>query len=368
MASLFDYLTKYKNTSFAEEPITEIDRLILAELAYLSYEKLKIKSFIYLKNIANEIETLTIDIFEKKRHKTLFEEVINSKRFGMLEIGEVEAKTSDNVQFCAITFRVDSSYYIVFRGTDLSISGWREDLELGVYRKIPSYDYTLSYTIRLLDLYTGCFELIGHSKGGNIAFFIGSELIEKYSDKIVKITNFDGPGFNYDIFEKIRGAEHFNKFLKYIPKDDVVGLILDSCDNYNVVDSAYFGVIQHIMFFWQVEDSHLKRVDNISVLSKIYSKATIDWISSLSFEEKLKILKLFDEFFANAEVHNLNQLKEKIPQKMMKFIASYHGFSFEDKKMLIKLSVRMIKYYIDHSLTEIEGKIAKERKNLIEKR
>ena len=367
MSSLFDYLARYKNTSFDDEPFTEIDRLILAELAYLSYEKLNIKSFIYLKDIADSIEELTIDIFEKKRHKALFESMINSERFAALEIGEVEAKTSDNIQFCAITFRVHSNYFVVFRGTDLSISGWREDLELGVYHKLPSYDYTLNYTEKLLDLYTGNFELIGHSKGGNIAFFIGSELIEKYSNKIVRISNFDGPGFNYDIFEKIRGTKHFDKFLKYIPKDDVVGLILDNFDNYNVVDSMYFGVIQHVMFFWQVDGLNLKRVNNISMLSKIYSKATIDWIASLSFEEKIKILKLFDEFFANADVQNLNQLKENKREKLIKFITSYREFSLQDKKMLIKLTFRMIGYYFDSSVNEIENKIANKKNNSIKR-
>lgn len=360
MGTLFDYLKEYKNVSFVEEPFTEIDRLIMAELAYLNYEKLNIHSFEYLSELANDIEELTIDNFDRKRNKALFEEIIKSPRFTMLEVGYVNAINSGNMQFCAVTFRVLSNYFIVFRGTDLSISGWREDLELGVYQKLPSYDHAVSYADTILNLHTGRFEIIGHSKGGNIAFFVGSELIEKYQNKIVTIYNFDGPGFNYDILAKVKNTPQFAKFLKFIPKDDVVGLLLDNYDNYHIINSKHFGVFQHDLFFWQVEGTDLKRDDNITFLSKIFSKTVIDWVASLEFEEKVKILKLFDEFFINSDVQNLSQLKKINLNQLKKFISSYIGFSKDEKKMLTKLSFRMMKYYIDNSFDEIKDKINKE--------
>ena len=82
----------------------------------------------------------------------------------------------------------------------------------------------------------------GHSKGGNVAIFSAISANEKLQKRIIKVYNYDGPGFNKDIIDKYGNKSILNKLETYLPQDSIVGRILDHKEKTTVVLSLEKGI------------------------------------------------------------------------------------------------------------------------------
>ena len=71
-------------------------------------------------------------------------------------------------QFAALTIDLgNGSIYISFRGTDDTIVGWKEDLNMGFLEEIPSQKQAVEYVARVARQYSDrTIRIGGHSKGG----------------------------------------------------------------------------------------------------------------------------------------------------------------------------------------------------------
>ena len=128
----------------------------------------------------------------------MFEQAAKTNRFGSIElhdyINSVDTKTQ--TQFGAITFSLDkNNHYVAFRGTDNTIVGWKEDLNLAVQQEVPAQKRATSYLSDIASKYSGKLIVGGHSKGGNLALYSVFKAEKSIKDRIEKRVGFDGPGF-----------------------------------------------------------------------------------------------------------------------------------------------------------------------------
>lgn len=89
----------------------------------------------------------------------------------------------------------DDLYYVAFRGTDDSLAGWEEDFKACYTMPVEAQVEAESYLGRIFNDYDGKIYIGGHSKGGNLAVYAAMTEGYKHRDRVVRIHNFDGPGF-----------------------------------------------------------------------------------------------------------------------------------------------------------------------------
>ena len=92
----------------------------------------------------------------------------------------------------------------------------------------------------------------GHSKGGNVAIYSAITASKEVQDRIIKVYNYDGPGFNKDIINKYGNDKIISKIETYIPQDSVVGRLLNHKEKMTITLSIEKGILQHDIFSWQV--------------------------------------------------------------------------------------------------------------------
>ena len=123
----------------------------------------------------------------------------HSVRFGgMLLNGYCELMDdAREQQFAALTVELgDGSIYLSYRGTDDTIVGWKEDLNMGYLEVIPSQTRALEYLGRMTRQYPDAkLRIGGHSKGGNLSVYAAVKAPAAVQDRIVRVYNNDGPGF-----------------------------------------------------------------------------------------------------------------------------------------------------------------------------
>ena len=208
MSTIFYYLKNSQYDSFYDKDFTVLDALALTELAYLPFEDLvpadiSTDNHISLQHLAERFE-------EKFQGKYPPLGMVNAHRLKLLSYLSSfkrykhirafafanEVSLDSQKQFAAITYQIKpKEYLVVFRGTDDSIIGWKEDFHLTYMKEIPAQLAARDYLKEVLDKLDGKVWLAGHSKGGNLATYAACHVETSIQDRIQKVYSFDAPVF-----------------------------------------------------------------------------------------------------------------------------------------------------------------------------
>lgn len=300
--NIIGYIKNIGDKSFKEHPFNDVDALILSELSYISFKPRK--SLYPLKHI--NPNSLTKGLFKEgvdaNYNRRMLVAMIKSKRFGDLIIQDIYSDFSHSkaLQFYALTVRLDKdTYFISYRGTDTSLTGWKEDFILTINDTIPSQLLALSYLKRQLKQYEGNFYIGGHSKGGNLAFYAAMNIPKILTKKIISVYSFDGPGFATD-FKAFKSYELIkDKMYKYLTYNDMVGNVFSDITPHKIVNSTGILLGGHDPFFWQISPKRGEFITkkDISKFSKSFDLKLKKFLEKLSMSDRTLFIKMFFEIF-----------------------------------------------------------------------
>lgn len=146
---------------------------------------------------AENFPTMFTGLNPEKIKRNLFA-LAASPRFREVEVGLYLSKFDEalETQFAAMTFVYrDLFAFVGFRGTDESITGWKEDFNMAYAEPVPAQDQALRYLNEVATLVPQPLIIGGHSKGGNLAEYASLRAPAVVQDRIVCVYNLDGPGF-----------------------------------------------------------------------------------------------------------------------------------------------------------------------------
>ncbi|HHX53039.1 MAG TPA: DUF2974 domain-containing protein [Erysipelothrix sp.] len=281
-----------------EHPIdchNEVDALVLSQSVYFTFEHLVSQlelAPIYLSDLNIELVSNPTNNPIVENHLILLRAMKHSPHFRNLKVLDFESHFSveEELQFAAITYLInEQNLFIVFRGTDFSTIGWKEDFNMTFSKDVPAQVLAVEYINRVMSLFDYPTYIGGHSKGGNLSVYGSSFCDKDYQLRIVKVYNFDGPGFRSNVIESEEYLTILHKVVKYIPRSSVVGLFLSSQEITKVVESTNFSILQHDAFSWKIEGNSFVYKEQPTNLSKHFSKTIKDWLEEID-DDKRKYL------------------------------------------------------------------------------
>ena len=347
MSNIIDYVREYGSYTFTEEPLNEVDSLILCQLVYLNYEK-------YVPGLAKRSVPVSIqsiyqdpdwqDILDgywyREDNIELFTAVAESVRFGSLKLNYYIniINEGEETQFSAMTYVLDSKdCYLAYRGTDANIVGWKEDFNLAYSKPIRSQYLSVEYMNRVAGYIGGAFYAGGHSKGGNLAAYAAMNCSEFTKRKILKVYNNDGPGFRPEILEMGNYEAVADRMVKFIPRSSVVGVLLESEGNYEIVESRSFGMLQHNAYNWKVEGTSFVRARNMTNGKVFRDTALNEWILSLSEEETHAFVDTLYEVIAASEAKDFFQFAADWKNCLQSIAEALKDMEEDTRRALLKI-------------------------------
>ena len=345
MEHITDYVKKYGDISFQKNPFTEVDALVLAQFSYLKFNGLVPK----LTDHGNSIslvemvkcmkdEIVFSDERYEKDNRALFEAMTKGKRFQNMKCNFFTDIIDEVVetQFSAITcFPEDALPVIVFRGTDENIIGWKEDFNMAFRKPVTGQRLAALYInqagLRITDYFIVC----GHSKGGNFAVYASMNAIDTIQERISKIYSFDGPGFRPEILSSADYTKIESKVEKLIPHSSLVGMLLENHENYKVVESSTFGVLQHNPYSWLFDGDCFKVVDDVYKGTKIMNQSMNQWILHLNDEQLTIFINTFFSVIEGTDVKTTIEVTLDWKKSMLGILAAMKNVD-EDTRNIIK--------------------------------
>ncbi|MCR4673755.1 MAG: DUF2974 domain-containing protein [Lachnospiraceae bacterium] len=270
MANIIDYVSWRGDFTFEERPMNKVDNLIFCHLSYLDMTELFMAQESYTiaeiwEHLGDRAEFRILSSDGKDRE--LLEACAKSKRFADILVTDYEDNTEvrENKQFAAVTFHInEENAYIVYRGTDDTIVGWKEDFMLS-YCKVPAQKQALDYAKRMIAKNKFCY-IGGHSKGGNLALYASAFLEKEEFSKVKRVFLNDSPGFCPDVLDTSRIQAINHKCIRTTPEFCIVGAIFEpEITKSYIVKSDATQMMQHSMLSWQIKGVEFEEVEDHDV-------------------------------------------------------------------------------------------------------
>lgn len=370
--TIIDYLKEYADVSLKDEPMNDVDSLVLCQFSYLKFDGLvplvtENGRSVSLQQLYehSDYEKLYGDERYEKENRALFEAMRKCVRFRNMKlncyINIIEAQADFETQFSAVTLLLeDGTMYVAFRGTDETMVGWKEDFNMAFLSPVPGQEFAVKYlnmvTARLpRDFYVG-----GHSKGGNLAVYAAMNCYPQARDRIRKIYSMDGPGFRPEVLEKCDFGQIEERTCKILPHSSLVGMLFEKDIRYQVVESRTFGLAQHNPFTWLVKDGHFVTVSDIYESRRFMDDTLNEWILSLDEQSLRTFVDTLFQILAASESDNLIDFTANLKRSMTGILGAMKDLD-EDTQKGLRQAVK--------ALFEIGGlRIRQELKNRAQKR
>ena len=294
MAEWSDYFTWRGGLPFDRDPLNEVDACILARFSYIPFEfftKPLPQGPVTVRVLAEQAladDGLRAGERWKQQDDKLLRAMADSVRYGDLLVDYQGGKLDETLQtqFSAVTVRLGEGLsYLSFRGTDNTVVGWKEDLNMSFLCPIPGQEMAAEYARRVAEKLPGRLIFGGHSKGGNLAVYAAAFCGKDVQERIDAVYNFDGPGF----FDKILKTDEYKnicgRIRTFVPQFSVVGMLLGREEPHTVVHSTETGLMQHDVYSWEVLGPAFICLETVTAGSRFVDSTIKDWVQDMTPEQ-----------------------------------------------------------------------------------
>ena len=314
--NIYNYLYENGNTSFEESPFNDVDAVILSCIAYIPFEecipynerfrpsRLKDMLITYLSHVNVDRIGKSYPDFGIK-HIFLAMALLNSTRFqkslvmGMKHVDNY----SSNIQLHALSLMLPNHQMaILFRGTDNTIMGWKEDFNMAFLEYVPGQGLALEFLQQQLNKHKKIpYYVIGHSKGGNYALYTAIYAPKVAKDRLIKVYSVEGLGVYQNVYESEERKEILDKIVHLIPQEAVIGRLLHHEKPTYVVKAHPEGGLfaQHDVYNWEVKGKSFVK-GHLTPSSDFVSGFMNDWIDK-KLSDSTTVRALLDAIFEIVE-------------------------------------------------------------------
>ena len=326
MADLFDYLIWRGDLPMDAVPPNPVDTLILSELSYIEYAglvgadflhpvplKVAAEAFLALPDRENRVRV--------KKDADLIAECASSRRFGELRLVfyRSELLPSQQSQFAAVTWLLPGgTALITYRGTDLTLTGWKEDFNMSFQSCVPAQEKALRYLEAFARVHPGPIALAGHSKGGNLAVYAAARTVPLLQDRLLFAHNHDGPGFHSAMLSEPGYRAMLPKIRTFVPQSSVVGMLLEHQEPYTVVKSRQLSLLQHEPFSWEVLGGDFVRMEELDENSRFLDQTLKTWLAQTTMAERNAFVDAVFELLTLGEIDDMREVI--LPRNVLRYL------------------------------------------------
>ncbi len=363
MNDFFEYMKWRGDLSFDAAPLNDVDALIFCQLSYMNLKGLIDEGFSdgitycelakAFKKSADYKDRCKLGLMINPKTITLFMEAAKTTRFGQVKVTGFSEKYSQRAQeqFCAVTNLITANTaFVAFRGTDDTLTGWKEDFNLAFMDEVPSQRDAVLYLKKACDS-LGHNEIItgGHSKGGNLAIYASANMPVYCDNKIKAIYNFDGPGFLKQTLSSAPFMNVCTRIKSFYPQSSMIGMLFDHYSHYRIVKSRELLVMQHDPFSWNIKPVDFDTKEMLDSLSININSAFNMWFYQLTNEQRQNFVETIFKVLDTGEGETLSQMSKHWISNLGNIIKSVSLLDNDIREQSIDTLKLMFKAYLTKS-------------------
>lgn len=369
MANLFDYIKWRGDISMEYDPFNEVDNLLFSQLSYIDFggivplieedKEITLKDAyeLYYQRHTKE-EVLARKSFTKMC-VFLMDDMIDSIRYQNVKVGGfIDEYDEETVkQMCAMYFVLpDNSIYVAFRGTDKSVTGWKEDFYFSYIHGTSGQKSALKYLKTCLDRFPNRnIRVGGHSKGGNFALYASIYAGER-QDAIYQVWCNDSPGMMKAVYEEAGFLRIKDRIRCILPESSLIGVLMTSPVKEEVVSSSAKGIMQHDGNTWQIQGNHFIHLESLSYEGHLNDMAIQRWLEEISLDERKKFIDIIFSILEESDIRDFRQFNERVSRWLPALNHAIENLDKESQVYIKETIFRLMKTYFDLGFQKLKEK------------
>ena len=333
MAVIKDYLAWRGDLSFESSPFNEVDNYIVAKIGTPDLSGI-------VPEDAREIPlTLALDLYDAKFGRKgdylgrlasssimpVIREAAQSVRFRDLKLSGFRHKyaVEETEQFSALTVTLpDGRHYVSFRGTDDTLTAWKENMLMAVEETVAAQKDALAYLNWAAEEYPGDLLVGGHSKGGNLAVYASAMTSRETQERISAVYSNDGPGFMPEFLRREGYVRIRPKIKLFLPQHSIVGTLLSQEENFEIVRSVKSGIAAHDGFNWAVLGPRFERCDKLSRGSRVFDDSIDAMVEKMTVDDRRAFIEDLFDVLGRSGAETVTDLTEQRLRSTLKLAGS----------------------------------------------
>lgn len=377
--NLIDYIYENGNQSFKDKEFNEVDNLIFSTLAYIPFERFekvneKFQEITIQEACIDYLAWIRIDFINEhfpewmRKSILLAMSLLKTKRFSNCKIVKIKDYFSpeEQTQFFAICIKLEDNTLIVsYRGTDTSILGWRENLDMIYKKEICGQVYAQKFLLEVLDEFPKLkFRTTGHSKGGNLAIYSCIGLKDKFFDRLIACYSNDGPGYWLEVVQSPEFIKIAPKINLYVVECDMIGGLMNNVDPIKVVKSNPPNdyIFEHDPFNWNVLGDEFVKVNDRTLNSKIITTGSTKWFmrDDFSIEDRECFVDTLFNVIESSGFEDINDIMSEPKKFIFKALSINNQLSKEKRKLVTSEIFDFVKCLLDVRSNLLKGVVIKD--------
>jgi len=318
MGDIRTYLADCGGDSFAQRALHDTDLLVFAQLSYCDFlsaqgdTPLALAVQAILAAPKSEDDTEQRFPFQRRDDEKLLRLLLGCPRYENVQFLRFERTyDGENVQFAALALRVEGQSVVIFRGTDCTLAGWKEDVDLCYRMPVRSQMLALDFLTDVAAQDAAPLVVCGHSKGGNLALYAALNASEADRSRIARVVSFDGVGLPENVLrafeESPAHAPVLSRVHVILPEASIVGVIFPQPGVIRTVDCRYVSLLQHYPYHFVIEGADF--VDSSRTLFSRAAAIAIDsFLAQLSLAERERFITLIYDIVHATQAQTLQDI------------------------------------------------------------
>ncbi len=343
MANIDDYILWRGDISFKVSPFNHIDSIVLCQILYAQLDTIvpsDLKKTISLSTAAqnyfdSKLNKINLGALINKKTADFFYSVGQSERFSNILLCGFRNIYDEKkeIQFAAMSALLPTGELcVIFRGTDDTIVGWKEDFNMSFLSPVPAQEHALTYLEDVSAHFYKKIYVMGHSKGGNLAVYSSAFCNSKTSKKIISVFDNDGPGFLKEINDQKCVKHNSKRVHSVIPESSIVGILLERHNKPTyILSSEKSSILQHDIFTWQLECNQFIIAPKQNITGEVTSKAVETWLHSISKEKREEFVNDLFSVLSATKAKTLQELNDDWVKNSMLIIKKMRDMDKDTK-------------------------------------
>ncbi len=322
MANVMDYIDWRGDVPLSVSPFNEVDCLAFCLISFIDLTDvlperaadgvITLEEAVARYEEAHPDDGGSLGLIVPPQTRPLMRRMAESERFRHMRLRAFVDHVDENVQkqIAAMTVELDDeSILAVFRGTDDTLVGWKENFNMSFLSAIPAQREAVAYLESVArDLPDRRIFVGGHSKGGNLAIYAAIHASEDIKSRIVQIYSNDGPGYRREVVDSPEYQGMNDRIVNIIPQSSVVGRMLEHGERYTPVMSTATGLWQHDGFSWEVKGTAFVAAPSLSQDSEMIDKSLKKWTAEMSDEQLEQVVDSMYRILTATNAKTLTEL------------------------------------------------------------
>ena len=208
---------------------------------------------------------------------------------------------------------------------------------------VPSQESAARYVDEAAAAIDGPLLCGGHSKGGNLAVYGAAMCSGAVHNRIERAFSHDGPGFVEEFLSGDAFAGLSGRIDKTLPQSSIFGMMFETQEDYAIVESTEFSLLQHNPFSWVIDGCDFVYCERLSAGARYVDSSIREMLLAVEPAERERFVDALFSVFEATGAERFADIAGNLRESLPVMLQAAQGFDKDTRRFISQTIAAILK-------------------------